>query len=160
MLPNWTPNANPIESWHNQLGSLVGVIERASFTNLLEVNVPAICKDASLNLAMRGWTFQPTYAPYDMLVVARDRLRRSCPLMSNSDKTVFKVMSRRYWAKHPEAEGEIMRPLWRKYKASLEGDFPEGVTKAEAQSIATCMHTVVVDERYKGVPVRPFDGCP
>ena len=49
-LPNWDPNANPIESWHNTLGDITGVIERASFTTMLEVNIPAICKDASLHL--------------------------------------------------------------------------------------------------------------
>ena len=95
--PQWRPNANPIESWHNTLSTIPGVIMRASFTNMLEVNIPAICKDASVNLAATGWQLQPTCIPYEMAEAAVKRAKKGPLPMHNSDKTIWKVMSRRYW---------------------------------------------------------------
>ena len=62
-LPIWNPNANPIESWHNQIPLIPGVVLRASFTTMLEATIPAICRDASLSLAAKGWLFQPSSIP-------------------------------------------------------------------------------------------------
>jgi hypothetical protein len=62
-LPNWSPSANPIESWHKTLADIPEVIQRASFTTFLENNVPAICKNPSVQLAATGWLFQPSFIP-------------------------------------------------------------------------------------------------
>jgi hypothetical protein len=154
--PQWRPNANPIESWHNTLNTIPGVIMRASFTNMLEVNIPAICKDASVNLAATGWLLQPTCIPYEMAEAAMKRAKKGPLPMHNADKTVWKVVSRSYWEKHPKAVMDT--EFLKRYTASLRGSFPAGVSKKEAQEIATSVHTIVRDPRCKG-PCNPGWRC-
>ena len=156
-LPCWSPNSNPIESWHHTLGDIPGLISRASFTNMLEVNIPAICKDASINLHARGWLLQPTFVPLEMAEVALKRATEGPPIfMHNPDKSVYKIVSRRYMEKHPD-EGMSME-LLKRYTKSLAGKFPEGVSKTDAQEIATSINTIRLDPRCKG-PCNPGWRC-
>ena len=148
VLPNWDTNANPIESFHNTLGDIPGVISRAAFTTALEVNVPLIFKDASVNLCATGWRFQPPFVPYEMALTALERLDKGNPYMHSPDKMSFKVLSRRYWAEHPEVNMDT--DLLVRHARTLNGIFPEGITKKDAQELATCIHTVAVDPQCKG----------
>ena len=148
-LPLWNPNANPIESWHNQLQHLPGVVARAAFTTALEVTIPAICKDASLSLAAKGWLFQPGCIPHEMAKVAIHRLLKGPGMAFTEDRSVFHVISRKFAAKfpgHPEPTPRLLKA----YQKSLNGVFKDGVVKEEAQDVATSMHTVRRDPRFKG----------
>ena len=147
-LPNWSPNANPIEAWHRTLGDLPSLIMRASFTNMLEVNLPAICKDASLMLAHTSWLTQPSFIPLGMLETAQARLG-DC-LLHSEDMCRFEIMSRAYKEKHKVEKGRMNDEMRKKYRLSLKGKFPERVTKEEAQDICGYCHVIVEDVRYKG----------
>jgi hypothetical protein len=148
-IPLWNPNANAIESWHRQLAHLFGVILRASLANCLEATIPAICRDASRQLAATGWLLHPECPPEEMAQVARRRLKRGPPMLCSPDRSVWRVMSRHYSEKHPEAT-ELTPAMQRAYVRSLKGYFADNITKEEAQDVATCMHTVRLDMRYKG----------
>ena len=155
-LPCWSPSAQAIESWHRMLADLPGLIMRASFTNMLEVNIPAICRDASINLATTGWLLMPDFVPYEMAVAPVDRCDNGPSLMHSADKQVYKIISRKYWSKYPKVE--MSKELLLLHENSKRGIFPAGVTKERAQEIATCIHTLVVDPRCKG-PTNPGWRC-
>ena len=48
--------------------------------------------------------------------------------------------------------------LLRAYHKSLKGVFRDGIGKSEAQDLATCIHTVRLDPRFKG-PSNPGYRC-
>ena len=147
-LPNWSPSANPIESWHKTLADIPEVIQRASFTTFLENNVPAICKNASVQLATTGWLFQPSFIPYEMAAVALERLDKDCPLMASADKQTYIIMSRSYWATHPKTRLTV--PLMKEYRDSLKGILAPRIKKEAACELCTSQHTIRRDMRYKG----------
>ena len=109
-----------------------------------------------MNLAATGWQLQPTCIPYEMAEAAVKRAKKGPLPMHNSDKTIWKVMSRRHWEKHPEAVMDT--EFLKRYTASLRGSFPAACSKAEAQEVATSVHTIVRDMRCKG-PCNPGWRC-
>ena len=117
-MPLWDPNANPIKSWHKTMEFLPELVMRASFTTFLEVNLPEIAFDASVQLATKNWEFQPAFIPYEMAVVALERLNKGCPvteMRQENGPMYYKVMSRRYWAKHPKMK-EMTQEFITEYK--------------------------------------------
>ena len=119
---------------------------RASFTTMLEVNIPAICREASVQLAAQSWALQPSCIPYDMAVVAVQRLEHQ--VRRTKDRQTYCMLSRSYRGKYKEAE--ITKELKKQFTDSLDGNFPIGISKVAAQDLASCMHTIVRDLRYKG----------
>jgi hypothetical protein len=124
---------------------------------MLEATIPAICRDASLSLAAKGWLFQPSSIPQAMALVAISRLEKGPDLLHNPDRTVFKVLARKFSAKYP-GNTDITRELLKAFNKSLEGVFRDEISKEEAQDLATCMHTVQKDTRFKG-PCNPGYRC-
>ena len=155
-LPLWHPNANAIESWHNSLPNLLGLVMRTSFGRMLEKTIPAICRDASLMLAANGWPIQPAFIPLGMAEVALSRLEEGPPLLANKDRSEFKVLSRSYTRKYPVAT--LTRRRQKAYNRSLKGKFGEGISKEEVQDVAMSVHTIERDLRYKG-PSNPGYRC-
>ena len=106
--------------------------------------MPAICKNASVQLAATGWLFQPSFIPYEMAAVALERLDKDCPLMASADKQTYIVMSRSYWASHPKTKLTV--PLMKEYRDSLKGKLAPRIKRrrrvssvpASTPSGATC----------------------
>jgi hypothetical protein len=148
-LPLWNPNANAIEAWHRLGAGLRGMRMRATLTGTIEDTVRIICKDASLLRIAKGWPLQPTFIPKLMAEVALDRFDNGPQPVNNADHSAFKILSRRFVRKNPEVTA-ITRPLLQAYNRSLNGKFKRDTTKEEAQDVATSMHTIRRDLRYKG----------
>jgi hypothetical protein len=133
-LPNWDPNANPIEAWHKLLQFIPAVIARASFTNMLEVNIHEIGRDAALNLTAISWLFQPNYIPPEMLLAAVARTKNAKAFWASPDRSVYLILSRHFLAKYPRAE--LNEETVSTYRRCLKGVFPAGWSKEDAQELA------------------------
>ena len=149
-LPAFDANANNIEAFHRTIPDMVGVHLRASFSRVLMSTLPHMIAKASLELATSQWLLQPTSVPKGLAAVAIARIEhlKNICFSPFQDQHVMFVLSRHFFQLHPDTV--ITTTLVQQYLASLQGNFLDCSSKAEAQELAGMMHVVWKDARYKG----------
>jgi hypothetical protein len=139
----WDPNANPIEAWHKKLRYIPGLIPRASFTNMLEVNIPDIATEAAINLTTISWLLQPTYVPPRMALAAVSRMKNKKSFLCNTDRSMYILLSRHHMESNPKAA--LTKESLLLYKRCLQtGVFPDDYSKRDCQDLAGTTYILIM----------------